>query len=159
MTKEMYDYLDDHWQELKDITYDYHDIEDNLPSNPSELIRLALQDLKICVSEGMGVDMGNWCINYGGFCTVCLAGAVIRQSLHIDEVGVYGPTKLQLPTTLNNKLHALNVFKNGNITRALNALGYPFDGHSMEVTQYKIDPDQFFRDLESIANYLESIDV
>ena len=47
---------------------------------PSELIRLAIEDMKKSIASGASVNMGLWCTKLGTpHCTVCFAGAIMLQ--------------------------------------------------------------------------------
>lgn len=60
-----------------------------LPDKPSELLRVAIRDLKACAADPKyKIDMGVWhraARDYRGddYCSVCLAGAVLAQSCSV----------------------------------------------------------------------------
>lgn len=57
-----------------------------LPDKPSEIMRLALADLRSCKSDDTyKINMGTWHTPLlNGRCSVCLAGAVMAKTLKAD---------------------------------------------------------------------------
>jgi len=128
-----------------------------LPDKPSELIRLALGDLRKCENDPIyTIDMGAWHEPMEGTCYVCLAGAVMAQSKG------YSDSELVMPfhTDENNKYVALNYFREGRIYRGLGRMGFhstafPEIPEVCEITPYGENPAQFHTDMESLAALLE----
>lgn len=106
-----------------------------LPKKPSQLIRLALKDLET-VEKMPGtytVDMSIWHTPFrftSGLCHVCLAGAVISQTLGGDPADYLEPSRFVrrglfgLSTKTYDRLMALDSFRRGAIQEGLRALGY-----------------------------------
>jgi hypothetical protein len=94
-----------------------------LPSKPSKLIELALADLAACEESPVYViDMVAWHhASEGGACHVCLAGAVMAQSLGIDPAVSFSPTSL--PADVHLQLLALDLLRTGMVWSALAHLG------------------------------------
>lgn len=87
---------------------------------PSELIRVALEDLEKCEADPRyRVDMSLWHEPHCGECYVCLAGAVMAQ-----ELGV-GTTRRACPTSFDEdvreRLNALDGFRRGAVLNGLEA--------------------------------------
>lgn len=91
-----------------------------LPNKPSELIRVALDDLrKVERSPLYRVDMGEY-HTPNGKCAVCFAGAVMAKSLGTP------PSQMAWPETFGaataKKLEALNALRTGWVESALDEL-------------------------------------
>jgi len=126
-----------------------------LPDKPSELIRLALDDLKKCEkSKKYKIDMWKW-HESNGECAVCLAGAVMAQTLKVKRKRDIVPS--HFPEDIKNKLMSLNFLRQGYIDLALRELGLntPSWATPFIVTQYKMDKKQFKQDMRKLADYLE----
>ena len=141
-----------------------------LPSLPSELIRAALEDLRACErDDGYVVDMSNWhgpiTDNRGRkVCAVCLAGAVMAQTLglphdlDIDDTDLAG-----YGCDDQGALLALDYFRRGMMTAGLLFLHHDVDKLSEEWQQYayeaeydQADPEPFHRQMHRRADYLAS---
>jgi len=128
-----------------------------LPDKPSELIRLALSDLRKCEKDSSyEVVMNEWHTpsRYRPICSVCLAGAVIAQSFHRAK------TEYTIPANFSEekKLLALNEFRKGYISEGLALLGLttPMGIHAViHMAWYSIYPTKFHTDMESLAAMLE----
>lgn len=95
-----------------------------LPDKPSELIRVALKDLEACEQDDRYViDMSAWHSPQGRLCHVCLAGAVMAQSLGVSPHYEKVPSEFQRqdPDT-ETKLLALNRFREGLVVAGLRML-------------------------------------
>jgi len=129
-----------------------------LPSKPSELIRLALKDLRLAeTNPRYKVDMAVWhCPDSNdNTCRVCLAGAVIAGlGANPDEpISPYGFD----PQTVQ-RLCALNRFRQGRVEHALNAMRIPTKPAvpiDRQVTPYDRSPSGFKRDMELLIEELE----
>ena len=133
-----------------------------LPDKLSELIRAAIWDLIKVEQEPdlYVVDMDLWHRYIDKKCHVCLAGAVMAQTLGAK------PTVSMYPEgydyDVHNKLVALDNIRVGNVKRTL----CHFDGvplvdvitgvPSRIVKSYGKDRDQFKRDLLTIADELSA---
>lgn len=128
----------------------------NLPNVPSELIRLAIADMKLCEADPRyKIELGEWHTPSADVCLVCCGGAVMAKSLD-------APIHLeQTPSSFGEyqrHLTALDNFRWGDIWNALNAMGITVpDGvdDTREIARYKYDVAGFYDDMESIAQHLE----
>ncbi len=128
-----------------------------LPDKPSTLIRLALDDLKKCeASDDYVIDMADWHVPFGsGRCEVCLAGAVMAQSL---GVGISRDTTPgSMGEGLDRKLSSLEEFRQGYIHSGLRKMGIepPEDLYDEDVPMYEDDRDGFRSAMQNMANILE----
>ena len=89
----------------------------NLPDLPSELIRVALADLKKVeqMPDEFTVNMAEWVVYSCDQCSVCLAGAVMTQSLGSNQQNGMDVPSCYDPT-IADKLSALNYFRIGEIS-------------------------------------------
>ena len=149
--------------------------EVKLPHKPSDLIRLALDDLaRAEASRLYVVNMAVW--HTPGTiwgkegknlvrtrkCAVCFAGAVIAGTLHGDH------EKRVVPQSFGSenegKLDALDDFREGNVQYGFAAMdlgggGFdPNDGSDFDrvIIDYKKDPDKFKLELRELASDLEA---
>ena len=137
----------------------------HLPSTPSELIRLALADLRACERDDRyRVSMMCWHVPLERVCQVCLAGAVLAQTLGVEPHEGIGDADLeQYSGRVKGRLRALDRFRLGEISAGLEMLGYDVDKLSEEWQQYArksgynpADPEPFHRQMNSLADYLAS---
>ena len=121
---------------------------DNIASlSPSDLLLSALSDLAKCEADpNYRVDMRFWhkSNSIDGICEVCLAGAVMVNSLHVPAANSYLPEDFDHNT--KNALRALNCFREGNIWDALARLGYctSIDYTPRDVVAYNPDNSNLF---------------
>ena len=100
--------------------------EVKLPDLPSELLALALDDLKKCqADEQYSFYMGNWHAprDYNAeddVCNVCVAGAVIGKTLGANPKYSYTPSSY--PNAISYKLMALDNFRMGNVLSAVRSI-------------------------------------
>lgn len=149
-------------------------IKGNLPDKPSELIRVALADLrKVERSKKFEVDMGTWFDVYNDdsmHCYVCFAGSVMAGSLGctpeaalqkewdgFSYVAAYVPEHFDEKTQC--KLYALDDFRTGNIKNALNHMRIKlprFVPEDVDVVSYAYDPAAWRKDMNALALFLEN---
>lgn len=142
-----------------------------LPNVPSRLIKLALQDLQKCEGDPRYmVDMQHWHARLqtqrarGGphavVCRVCLAGAVMAQTLEfpVAETAVPGDT------CWSSMLMALDAFRGGDLTLGLHHLGlstraWEQAGYDLYIAMpnYGLAPDEFKAAMLEIANKMEAL--
>jgi len=106
------------------------------PKEPSKLIRLALKDLEACQKDkDYIIRMSGWHYPVEGKCHVCLAGAVISQTLGgKKEVDLF-PNCFPLPWA--SALWALDFFRRGAIEHGLLHLNILLDSErSSKVPRY-----------------------
>jgi hypothetical protein len=130
-----------------------------LPDAPSELIRLALSDLrKVEKDERYVVDMDEWhWPPPRGRCHVCLAGAVMAGTLGVDPREYILPASFSLDS---EKLRSLNTFRLGFIGHGLERLygvGHLPEGvpDHVDVPDYKRDRARFYDAMLAMADMLE----
>lgn len=129
-----------------------------LPDKPSELIRLALKDLaRVKRDPRYSVDMGTWHgLDLRGKCHVCLAGAVMACRLPTDPSRSFHPENFSLG--IEDKLRALDQFRQGKMNRALEHLGvYDSPVADREVTPHAVSPRRFRSDMLKLAKELEEV--
>ncbi len=128
-----------------------------LPSKPSELINLALNDLEaVEVDSRYRVNMNNWHLPIEEICEVCLAGSVIAKSFNRPSVISVFPQHIGKD---RSKLYAINEFRGGNIYLGLSHLGLDryidkFKYH-VDVSYYEDSPSQFKADMRDMARQFE----
>lgn len=126
-----------------------------LPRVPSKLIRVALADLRTCeaLPEKYHMCMDVWYSpTQGGKCMLCLAGAVIAQSLGNGEHTRY-PN--DFPDD-SDQLYALNAFRLGSMHAGFTALGiYNASGVMDNVNMPTYGEPGFHDALEAMADHLE----
>lgn len=134
-----------------------------LPDKPSQLILVALADLRAVEnSPAYNVDMDLWhcaAIDETDTCSVCLAGAVMAQSLKIPIDETAQPYDLE-GDEIEGKLLALNKFRQGRLKSGLELMeieapeGFKKNWH---VVEYSTDREAFHEDMAIIAHYLDSV--
>ena len=146
--------------------------ESKLPDKPSELIRVALGDLQKCIDDPhYSIDMNNWHVPCVGYCSVCLAGAVMAKTFEIDPRAGTTPGKY-FKREWNNpdfiKLEALDRFRCGQIYNGLicmrldpspsrNALDEAYRlGSTMRAFNSDY-PEHFLGDMRLIVRELERV--
>ena len=135
-------------------------MKDTLPDKPSELIRVALADLrKVERSKKYVVYMGVYHEpdrGRGGKCFVCLAGAVMAKSLSAARDRPLFPE--DFPKPVKHKLIAIDSLRIGHIRESMDYLGKRLPKtipHYIDVEDYGDDPAQFNRDMRKLAKLLE----
>ena len=127
-----------------------------LPNKPSELIDLALADLELCEKdEEYQIDMEVYYDRSisSKVCQVCLAGAVMAQSLERYSTTLF-PSSFDCDTS--NKLSALDMFRKGSLRTGLRCLSIePIDTSGVHITPYEDNSVQFKRDMWNLARFLE----
>ena len=133
-----------------------------LPDLPSELIKLALEDLIIIEADPeYEVDMTDWhAPNSRGHCFVCLAGAVMANTLDTSRYEDVVPGEFDEDT--RRKLLALNSFRMGYIHIRLKELGISDTIYSdlpmeIPITTYRDDPTEWKEGMNKMASMLEEV--
>jgi len=129
-----------------------------LPSKPSALIRLALSDLrKVEKDKRYKVNMRFWHLPISvRRCNVCLAGAVIAQTLEAFPQQSISPGLL--PYSKRSRLRALDCFRQGHCGAAFTWLGLrKGDGKRFgrNICDYSRDSQSFHSDMSRLADDLE----
>lgn len=132
-----------------------------LPDKPSELIRVALADLRKveAMPDVYKIDMGDWHAvdDDSNHCFVCLAGSVMAQTLKVDAGSNCEPWDFDEVTC--GKLEALNEFRAGCVRAGLSCLDVE-NGPSVddrEMARYADNPEAFHRDMQTLASDLEAV--
>jgi hypothetical protein len=124
---------------------------------PSELIRLAVDDLKKveAMPETYVINMGAWHEGGKSNCMVCLAGAVMAMTLHVTPNQSVGPG--HFPECVG-QLSALNYFRAGSLHSGLTSMGVKQPrgcSDTYPVVSYATDPYRFKQSMLGLAAYLE----
>ncbi len=128
-----------------------------LPTLPSALIRVALKDLKTCEEDdNYRINMSRWhASDQNGFCEVCMAGAVMAQTIGTDITTHQGPRGFD-DAVLRDTFYAINLFRVGYIEDALACLKCPAVMEDrVDTVHYMDDRELFFTQMNSIADDLE----
>ena len=109
-----------------------------LPNKLSELLRLAVWDAVACeqMPETYELNMGLWHSPSQGICRVCMAGAVMAQTLrmHPDD-SVSGEPEdhdEDIATDENNPFFAIDSMREGEFIMAAQCIQGSYDGHGRE---------------------------
>lgn len=137
-------------------------------AKPSELIALALDDLKKAEqSKKYTIDMDFWHgPTFDTSCSVCLAGAVIAGTLKVPFNEQLEPWEIE-DLKVANRMVGLDSFRCGCVFSGLDYMGrlskktknrlLKDDRDDMLVRDYADDKGGFKRDMRKVARYLESI--
>ena len=130
-------------------------IETRLPRSVSELLALAVHDMKKSVGEGHIIDMGLWLYKGPDSCLMCMAGAVMYQSLPEIDSNACLPHNYTPYEGL--QLRALNALRTGKIRAAFEILQLPFTGEDVPVPPYTDKTvKRFYRAMSEIHSLLEN---
>lgn len=136
-----------------------------LPAVPSELIRLALGDLRKVESDvRYRVDMDAWHegLQHREPCTVCMAGSVMAKTLGVDPERDSGPWNFQPDT--DSKLCAIDAFRCGAVEDGLERLGQAEAATELEFELGEFanppaydreNPEPFHAAMGQLAKFLE----
>lgn len=148
-----------------------------LPSKPSELIKLAIKDLKAAEKSKKyvvkmsrfhelvddGSPLAAFHDDHVGKCAVCFAGSVMARSLKCNPKDTVSPTQFDKKTMA--KLYALDALRLGDIPLAFNWLKlkvpkylsqFHADGKIETDSNYSY-PDKFKANMLTLANDLAEI--
>ena len=127
-----------------------------LPDKPSELLRLAMDDLAKCEgSKKYVVHMDIWHSGNVGLdkCLICLAGAVMSKTLGcpITEHSSLSYYSIRVA----NKLRAVNFFRKGDVNLALSCMQIKcLSFLNRRIIPYKDDPKLFRQDMNKLIRDL-----
>lgn len=127
-----------------------------LPTVPSQLIRLALNDLRKCEKQPdkFTINMSRWLIT-NGKCQVCLAGAVMAQRLNGKVLAKTCHSREVEPFLFsgnNEQLRALDLFRLGDIYAGCYYLSRTSNlSQRFDITQYFDNKVAFYVDMEQLA--------
>jgi hypothetical protein len=150
-------------------------IKASLPDKPSELIRLAVKDLKSIEKSKKYVvymhryhqtvdnDMMDYFSLPEGKCAVCFAGSIMARTLKCDPKETVRPDDFDVKT--ERKLYALDSFRTGSIYEAFDylkikvpiVLEYCCNQDNINISGYEENPQQFKTDMLGLASLLEEI--
>ena len=131
-----------------------------LPNIPSELLSIALEDLKLCEKDpDYKIEMNAW-HNWESrkkVCYVCLAGAFLAKSHAFPKNQTFNYTNIGNNRELDRQIHSLNMFRCGFIGAGLSFLNIVDKKGimSQRVTDYSVNPSQFKKDIVSIISTLK----
>ena len=134
-----------------------------LPATPSKLIRLAMADLYVMEqSPNYQIHMGEWhspqYVDRGkGICNVCLAGAVIANTLGCNRLTLIDPDRFT--SKIEGKLRALDYFRMGSVGAGFQCMRRSFDKgmkFDRDIENYDTDPLLFKRQMRQLARTLEA---
>ena len=148
----------------------------NLPEKMSDLLELAISDLKKCENDPKyEIGMRYWHTFTNPVCLVCLAGSVLAKTLEVPRDAFLSDTG-SLPSGLTDEhgnpsfsrqMECLDYLRRGRIRDAYRSLHNLFDEddfpvdtlHEYGVTEYKENRNRFFEDMESMVEYLKRKDL
>lgn len=137
-----------------------------LPTKPSQLIRIAIDDL-VKAEKKFSIDMSQWvaATDKNKKCVVCFAGSVMTGTLKCklpslsnspDEYGYSALSPDDFPES--EALYALNAFREGKIEDAFSYLGINFPDNFenyIKVVDYHRNKALFKKQMRELANALE----
>ncbi len=131
-----------------------------LAKKPSNFIRQALEDLEVIEKkEGYAINMSTFHDPTDNICEVCLAGAVMANTLGCDPKKSLDPENFT--KKIEDKLNALDCFRMGSIEIALDLLGKSipkgYSTDSVTITTYRHSPEQFKEDMHALADGLQGM--
>lgn len=133
-----------------------------LPDKLSDLLVVALADLKTCEEDDKyRINMTKWHkpTLSGHHCEVCLAGAVMAQTLRTPLTKWQEPYLNKLGEVINMKLLAINEARIGNLCMALCLMNVTTNSvkpvTDRSVIAYKDDHDLFIKSMDEIVTYLK----
>ncbi len=133
-----------------------------LPDKLSELLKLAIKDLlETEKDKRYSVDMDSW-HEYdprANVCYVCLAGAVITQTIKLDfttQCNLIHP-HYDIPGIETNidQLLAINSARLGEINQAISLLGNNTKFGDRDITDYHVNRESFLSDMYGLIDDLE----
>jgi hypothetical protein len=137
-----------------------------LPTVPSQLIRLALADLrKVEEDPKYTVNMGSWHEGdpyHDAICPVCLAGAVMAKTIGVSRDEDVTPSDLmrfgRISKADRDALVALDFFRTGNVAQGLEELGVhiPSFPDDADIPPYGQDREGFHAAMNQLAANLEA---
>lgn len=127
-----------------------------LPDKPSELIRVALADMKKAQDKGHRIDMDHWSVEEGKKCAVCLAGALMAET---GDAGYrkFDPDDFDVET--RKKLYAIDDFRQGMVNSGLVVMGLSHPKpliHTREFRDFHLNAVGFAQDMNDLADELEA---
>lgn len=132
-----------------------------LPDKPSELIRLAVADLKRSEADPCyRIEFGTWHdVTPSKICVVCLAGAVMAFSLDVPQLTTTSPQHFR--PDIRAKLSALDWGRRSLMQHEMfSCLGLgPDRSFDRIITPYGMDPLEFKNEMLKLADDLEKAEL
>ena len=142
-----------------------------LPRVPSKLIRIAVEDMRQTIEEGVNIDMSNWgvgkCIDEPNKCSVCMAGAVMLQRGLANNIV---PDDFLQTGKNQDQYDFLDNIRVGNVASAMKSLGIqpPNVSSLLSYVSWQgflkgfdlwgdVDNEEFFSQMEDLAKEFEII--
>jgi len=128
------------------------------PSKPSELIRLALRDLKAVESDpDYVVEMAEWhAPRDDGYCALCFAGAVMAKSLQMPrDLDYY--FKFDFSPAWEAAFEALNGLRSGQTYKTNERFHVTERVPCRVIPEYSEDPAAFHLAMEALAAEYEAV--
>ena len=133
-----------------------------LPDKPSELLRLALQDLDVASAAGnVIIDMERWHEARFDGCYMCLAGSVMRETLGKSDKDLVSPD--DFTSEVRRKLFAIDSFRTGSVHGGLEYLGYQINierrqwaNRFHDMIDYHEDEQEWRRNMEEMVEAMEA---
>ena len=147
-------------------------IEDKLPRVASELLQLALNDMKLSIDSGVKIRMSDWGTNLNNpeTCAVCFAGGVMLNTLSLPKlVDGFGEWSKDVSSNDLNALNSLDDFRSGNLLVGLLRLKVKLRNNKYLSATEVIDDwldyedcendEQFYRQIKDLIIFLKSQDL
>jgi hypothetical protein len=133
----------------------------NLPDKPSDLMELALKDLKRVekLKNTYKIVMLDW-HSANSHCSVCMAGAVMTRVCNPDESA--SPYDDRFTSEERNKFETINTLRLGNIRMGLAQLNITLPWGMTDqvyVANYHTDRTNFYNDMERLVELLRRFDL
>lgn len=127
--------------------------ETKLSDVPSELLRQIAHDFQLCIDDGRyEINMYDRRTPNNNKCEMCMAGSLMAKSLGADSTEEYNPEFFD--KTVNEKLHAINEFKQGFIMYGFRQ-GFIMYGLSiMEEFELSAEQKIYIRELQQDMNHI-----
>lgn len=129
-----------------------------LPKIPSQLIRLAIEDLKQVMNDDRyRIDMDIWHGRYyTGTCMVCLAGSVMAKTFDANLNSSLSPLDFEDPYDISS-LYALDFLRAGSTHSASTITKNPLFNliPSRQITAFEEDNFKFINEMLAMADEYE----
>lgn len=156
----LYKYTEDRFGVRRIVEGTEIPLKSKLPEKMSDLLELALKDLVSCDRDGLIICMNVWLHKANDVCYVCLAGAVMYQTLHMR------PEERQslLASDADNrydyyKFLALDFLRIGDLENALIALQIPRPEELPTYLYVRPYGQGFMEDMNTILHQLREHDL
>ena len=147
-------------------------IEDKLPRVASELLEVALRDMKLTIQSGINIKMDKWGANLHTpeTCAVCFAGGVMLNTLSLPKFNYgFGEWSKRLSFNDSSAILALDNFRSGSIHKGLMNLSVDLSINKYLEPRTKIvgwtqyedceNDEQFYTQIEDLIIFLKNQDL